>query len=272
VRIRPLGWATGVAILQLSGSVVEEHDDHLVIRSPHNPDFHWGNCLFVTDDDAVDDAGRWSGTFARAFPEADWVAIGLTRMPDDRAAWAGLGLDLEVDDVLTTRIVPRRLPRPAGYTVRRLTGDDWDRSADRSVAENRRTRDHDPAAFERFARAQARTRRELCERDLAAWFGAFADDTLVAELGIVRCGTTARYQGVSTDEEDRGRGLASHLLGVAAQWAADRGCDRWVIVTGATNPAARVYRSVGFVTNGSSVEAYRQPPTQPFAPHVAARP
>ena len=261
MRIRPLGWATGVAILQLTGSVVEEHADHVVIRSPHNPDFHWGNCLFVTDDDAVDDAERWWDIFGRAFPEADWVAIGLTRMPDDRAAWAKLGLELEVDDVLTTRTLPRRLPRAPGYTVRRLTAKDWGRSAARRVAENRLTQNHDPAAFERFATAQARTHRELSERDLAAWFGAFANDTLVAELGIVRCGTTARYQGISTDEEHRGRGLASHLLGVAAQWAADRGCDRWVIVTGATNPAGRVYRSVGFVTDGSSVEAYRRPPS-----------
>ena len=76
----------------------------------------------------------------------------------------------------------------------------------------------------------------------------------------MRCGPTARYQDVTTDEEHRGRGLASHLLGVAAQWAAERGCEQWVIVTGATNPAGRVYRRLGFAPDAGTVQAYRRPP------------
>jgi GNAT superfamily N-acetyltransferase len=84
------------------------------------------------------------------------------------------------------------------------------------------------------------------------------DDTLAASLGIVLCGTTARYQTVGTDEPHRRRGLASHLLGVAARWAADRGCDRWVIVTASTNPAGRIYRAVGFEPVPSTVQAYRR--------------
>ncbi|MBP6526283.1 MAG: hypothetical protein KA249_12835, partial [Dermatophilaceae bacterium] len=77
----PPGWATDLAILKLSGSTIEQHADHLVVRSPHNPGCHWGNCVFVTDPDAVDDADRWVAVFTSAFPEAGWVAIGLTRMP-----------------------------------------------------------------------------------------------------------------------------------------------------------------------------------------------
>ena len=254
------GWATDLAVLEHSGSIVEDHEDHLVVRTPRNPDFHWGNCLFVTEEDTVDDAGRWVSTFRSAFPEATWVAIGLTRMPDDQDAWVAQGLDLELDDVLTTRTVPRQTPLPEGYTVRRLSGQDWAQSVARSVAENDRTQEHDPKSFERFAQRQAQARRALSQRDIGAWFGAFADGTLIADLGIVRCGATARYQSVGTDEDHRGHGLASHLLGVAAQWAADGGCDRWVIVTGATNPAGRVYRSLGFEPDTGNAQAYRKPP------------
>ncbi len=89
------GWATDLAVLEHSGSVVEDHGDHLVVRTPRNPDFHWGNCLFVTDEDAVDDAGKWVKTFQSAFPAATWVAIGLGRMPDDQDAWVAQGVDLE---------------------------------------------------------------------------------------------------------------------------------------------------------------------------------
>ena len=260
MRNFPPGWATDLAILEHSGSTVEDHGDHLLVRTPHNPDFHWGHCLFVTDEDAMGDAARWVDAFQLAFPEATWVAIGLPRMPDDQDAWVAQGLDLELDDVLTTRTLPRQSPLPEGYSVRRLSGQDWAQSVARSVAENDRTDEHDPQSFERFAQGQALVRRALSERDMGASFGAFADDVLVADLGIVRCGTTARYQSVGTDDEHRRHGLASHLLGVAARWTADRGCDRWVIVTEATNPAGRVYRSLGFEPDTGNAQAYRKPP------------
>jgi GNAT superfamily N-acetyltransferase len=259
MRDLPPGWATDLAILEHCGSTVEDRGDHLIVRTPRNPDFHWGNCLFVTDEDPVGDAGRWVMTFQSAFPEATWVAIGLIRMPDDQDARVAQGLDLERDDVLTTRTVPRQTPRPKGYAVRRLSGQDWAQSVARSVAENCRTNEQDPQSFGRFAQEQVRARRALSERDIGASFGAFAGDVLIADLGVVRCGTTARYQSVGTDEEHRRRGLASHLLGVAARWAADRGCDRWVIVTEATNPAGRVYRSLGFEPDTGNAQAYRKP-------------
>jgi GNAT superfamily N-acetyltransferase len=260
MRDFPPGWATDLAVLEHSGSIVEYHEDHLLIHTPNNPDFHWGNCLFVTDEDNVDDAAKWVTAFRSAFPEANWIAIGLIRMPDDQDAWVAQGLDLELVDVLTTSALPRQTPLPHGYTVRRLNGQDWDKSVARAVAENLRSKEYESQSQERFATAKAKAQRSLSESNVGARFGAFADDVLVAELGIVRCGTAARYQSVGTDDEHRRRGLASHLLGVAARWAADQGCDRWVIVTEATNPAGRVYRSVGFEPDVGNAQAYRKPP------------
>ena len=257
MRELPVGWATDVAVLEHSGSIAEDCGDHLVLRTPSNPTYHWGNCLLVTDAEAVDDASRWSAVFAAAFPSATWVAIGLARLPDDPAAWTACGLELELDDVLSTATLPRQTQLASGYTVRRLDGDDWEQITARRLEENDRTGEHDPKSYERFARARTATHRSVSERELAAFFGAFAGDALVAHLGIVRCGTIARYQDVSTDPEHRRRGLASHLLGVAARWAAGHGCDRWVIITEATNPAGRVYRSVGFEPDVANAQAYR---------------
>lgn len=75
----------------------------------------------------------------------------------------------------------------------------------------------------------------------------FARNRLVAQLGIVDCGQgIARYQHVFTAPEHRRRGLTSHLLGVAARWASDRGCNRWVIVADADSDASRLYQACGF--------------------------
>ena len=255
----PVGWATDLAVLEQMGSLIEHHGDHLVVRTPHNPTFHWGNCLLVTDPAAVDHAQRWVDVFQQALRSASWVAIGLVRMPGAVAAWSEQGLELGLDDVLTTRTVPRSTPLPEGYAVRRIAGDDWEQLVGRAMAENELTDEHEPHAHEQFVRARTRSQRALSEGGRAAFFGAFCDGALVADLGIVRCGTTARYQNVGTSAGHRRRGLAAHLLGVAAGWAADRGCDEWAIVTEASNPAGRVYRRVGFEAGVPNAQAYRPP-------------
>ena len=260
MRSCPPGWATDLAILEHTGSLVQDHGDHLVVRTPANPDFHWGNFLLVTDDAAVDDADRWVAAFRAALPEATWVAIGLPRMPEARDAWLAHGIGS------SSRRCCRHAPSPAGRRCPRATRcagspattgtRTWRAPSRRTSAAGRRTRPRSCAS----RGAQLQARQDLSARDLGAWFGAFADGALVADLGIVRCGTTARYQDVTTEEEHRGRGLASHLLGVAAHWAAEGGCEQWVIVTGATNPAGRVYRSLGFEPDTGTVQAYRRPP------------
>ena len=256
-----IGWSTDLAVLTLSGSSVDDRGDHLVVRTPVNPTFHWGNFILVTDPAAADDADRWVRVFAAAFPSAAWVSIGLPRLPDDRRPWTAFELDLEVEDVLVASALPRQTTRPDSVSVRRLTGDDWEQDVALTMAENTRTRDWETDSYRAFARARTETKRAVSDRDTGAYFGAFADGVLVASLGIVRCGKTARYQNVLTDANHRRRGLASHLLGVAARWAASYGCDRWVIITEAANPAARVYQRVGLEPRSTNVQAYRRPST-----------
>ena len=263
MRGLPAGWDTDLAILRLTGSTVEDRGDHLVVRTPGNPGYHWGNCLLVTDPRAVDDADRWTDCFAAEFPDAAWLAVGLPVMPADESAWARHDAELERLDVLTTTTIPRAAPLAEGYAVRPLTGDDWQLLADRDIAENAAGGEFEPTTHAEFVHATIATRRALCEADLAAWFGAFHGDDLVADLGIVRCGLLARYQDVRTAAPHRRRGLASHLLGVAAAWSAARGCESWVIVTESTNDAGRVYRRAGFVLDDDEVSAYRRPPFSP---------
>ncbi|MBK9739530.1 MAG: GNAT family N-acetyltransferase [Actinobacteria bacterium] len=253
------GWATDLAILELAGSTIEDHDDHVVVRSARHPDYHWGNCILVSGQDAVEQPERWLDVFRAAFPDAGWVAIGLDRMPMDAGAWTARDLELEVDEVLTTREAPRLSPLPESYTARRLSGDDWEQYVARGLRENARAGTYEPSEYERFFRARAGEQREMSDRGVAAFFGAFLEGVLVAELGIVRCGHRARFQDVGTDEAHRRRGLAAHLLGVAAGWAEAEGCDEWVIVTASDNAAGRVYRRAGFTPDSGVVQAYRFP-------------
>lgn len=255
VRELPPGWATDLAVLELTGSTVDDRGDHLVVRTPDNPGFHWGNVVLVTDPSVGDDAERWVCTFATEHPAATWVAVGLVAPPTDPAAWQALQVELDVDEALTTRTRPSATGLAEGYAVRQLDSNAWTQSIERAVAGNERA---DPATFRAFAEQRVAARRVLSARGDAAFFGAFAGERLVAELGIVRCGSTARYQDVSTEAAHQRRGLARHLLSVAAGWAAERGCDRWVIVAAADSDAGRLYRRAGFAPDRPSVLAYRR--------------
>jgi GNAT superfamily N-acetyltransferase len=251
------GWETDLAILRHSGSLIEEFEDHIVIHSPHNPDYHWGNFILVTNNELVGDARRWMQTFKDAFPSATWVSIGMSEYPAKPDAWESFGIDLEQMEVLKADTQPTFPEIDPNYTSRILGGTDWEALLQRELSENLKSGEHDPASYERFIRSSIDGYKDLTERGVAAWFGAFHGTELVADLGIVVCGETARYQSVQTDERHRKRGLASHLLGKAAQWATERGCSSWVIVTESTNDAGRVYRKAGFNPDVETVTAYR---------------
>ena len=108
-----------------------------------------------------------------------------------------------------------------------------------------------------FQRGATAAKARMCAAGVAVFLGAFEGPDLVADLGIVDCGEgIARYQSVVTAEPHRRRGLASHLLGVAADWAHARACDRLVILADADGAPSHLYRSLGFSPVLRSAQAY----------------
>jgi GNAT superfamily N-acetyltransferase len=253
----PLSWHTDLAVLRLEGSTIDERSDHLVVRTPTNPIYYWGNFVLVTDPDRVDDAAHWLDVFETELPDAAHRAIGLVTKPTDADAWKAVDLELTHDDVLVAETCPEPTPVPQGYLVKQIRDAiEWEQSSGLRIAE---FAEGDPREAE-HERKRTASRAALSEQGRLAWFGAFHGDRLVAELGIVDCGEgAARYQSVVTGAEHRRQGLAGHLLGAAAQWAADRGARRWVIVADAGSDAGRLYRSRGFEPAESGARAERRP-------------
>jgi GNAT superfamily N-acetyltransferase len=253
----PLGWHTDIAVLRRTGSLIDERPDHLLVRTPENPLYHWGNFVLVTDPDAVGDASRWLELFEKEFPDAVHRSIGLVAEPTDESAWTSLDVAIEHDDVLTTDACPEQTPVPQGYLVKELADTvEWEQSNGLRIAEFAA----DDAREAQFERNTTEARIAMVREGGVAWFGAFHGDRLVAELGIVGCGDgVARYQAVVTDKEHRRRGLASHLLGVAAARAHDWGARSWVILAELDGDAGRLYRARGFRPADRGTRAYRKP-------------
>lgn len=257
VDVRSLGYRTDLALLAAGGSSVEDHGDHQVVRSPHNPGHWWGNMLLL---DAVPDvraARAWLDRFAAAFPDAAHVALGVDGTDGrvgDLASWSALGLAVEAQSVMTTRSVrpPRRM---AEVECRPLRSDaDWAQSAELRV----RCQDGgEEPAFRAYATAQALTRRRLVDGGGGRWFGAFADGRLVSQLGLCTAGPgLARFQSVETDPAHRRQGLAGTLVHVAGRYGFDvLAVDTLVIVADPDYHALGLYRSLGFAVTETQLQA-----------------
>lgn len=255
-----LGTLTDVAVLTLGGSHVEDLGDHVVVSTPANPSFHWGNFFIVLEPAA--DPDRWLPRFQERFPAADHRCFVLPdRSCDD--AWICAGLEVSDEDALSSLTPPSRTPTPHGYDVRPIQGSDWEAYVAAELLDNQRTGRRDPALFNPYVRAQAATRERLSRQGVAHFLGAFIGNVATASLGIVLCppiqghSGLARFQHVQTDADHRRRGLARHLLGEAGRWAAAAGATEFVIVAEHGSDASRLYQSAGFVEVSGSHQAER---------------
>jgi hypothetical protein len=191
------------------------------------------------DPGSAAEAEKWIHRYNEFFPDNQWVAIGLPQMPANVEQWIGHGVTLEQLDVLSTDTLPKKQPLAAGYTARIFQEHDWETLTKRELAEGLSEGVYEPSVIESFVMETNANRKQLVDSGRAAWFGAFFDGEMVANLGMVVCGETGRYQSVETNISHRRRGLASHLLGIAAIWSHERGCKNWVIVAQETNDAGR---------------------------------
>jgi RimJ/RimL family protein N-acetyltransferase len=245
MRIASLGFRTDVALRALEGAEVSDRGAYLVVRSPGQPDFWWGNFLLLARAPRPGEAGAWLARFAAEFPAARHVALGVDSAEDVPvpADLAAAGLTAEHAAVLTAA-QPNPPARPADHAeIRPLDSDaDWRQAVDLAV---RCFDGADPGFLEQRAAA----RRRVTQTGAGAWFGAFTGGRLQAQLGLFDVGDGwARYQNVETDPGARRQGLAGTLVWAAARYGrAVLGTRTFVIVADPGGVAIRIYQACGFV-------------------------
>jgi GNAT superfamily N-acetyltransferase len=244
----------------LEGSRVEDRGGYLVVRSPHNPSYWWGNFLLLAKPPETGQTDDWLEQFAAEFPEAKHVALGIdvTEISGvDVGALVTAGLHLERSAVLTAQAVHEPPRSYEAATYRELAGDDdWQRAKElRTVVS-----EGEPGGDPGFLGARIASERSLTEAGHGFWFGAFADGKLVAHLGLVTDGDgVARYQNVETHPDWRRKGIAGTLVWRAGQHGLDSMASTLVIVADPDYVAIRVYRSVGFIDAETQIGFERQP-------------
>jgi len=263
VDVRSLAYRTDLALLGLAGSEIDDRGSHIVVRTPDNPGFRWGNFYLLARPPGADQVDAVIAAYDVDFPDSTHRAFGIDGTTPHGAALDPLvqvGLKPDTATVMTaTSVLPPPHPNPEASYRRLASDDDWGQRVELSVAVD--DGENEPTSYLEFATRRAAADRALSEAGQGAWWGAFLDGRLVSCMGLVDAGGgLARYQSVETHPEFRGRGLAGTLVHrVAAYGFDDLGAKTLVMVADPEYSAIRIYRSVGFDGTETQTELNQKP-------------
>ena len=270
MHVRSLALITELALAASRGRIVDR-GDYLVVSTPTDPGYYYGNLLVLPAAPQVGEVAFWTRRFADELGRAsDAGAIRhVTFAWDGTAGDTGAADELraagfvtEVSQVMTATELVAPAPTLPRMELRALTADEL--LATHAIAWGLADRHDD--IYRTFLRRRVEWQRDLVARGAAQFWGAIDPDglhpplvaggQLVASVGLVPVGARARYQDVQVVATHRGHGIAGALLAAAARAAA---VESVVIVAEPASRASRVYERIGFRTAELTASACKHP-------------
>jgi ribosomal protein S18 acetylase RimI-like enzyme len=251
MNVRLLGYRTDLIFPAFDGEIIDR-GGYLVIRSPADPTFYWGNFLLFSRPPQEGDYAKWRDLLAREIgtpPETEHQTFGWDSPEGAEGVilpflQAGFRLNRSVFMTSTELQAPAK---PAELvSMRALKSEsDWEQAVDNQVV--CREPGFRESEYRIFQNRQMDRYREMAESGFGDWFGAFVDERLVADLGIFHQDGLGRFQSVETHPDFRRRGIAGTLIFEAGRQAmAEYDLHTLVIVAETDSSPARLYESLGF--------------------------
>jgi len=233
------------------GEIIDR-GDYLVIRTPTNPTFYWGNFLFFSHPPQTGDYQEWRDLFAQEIgvpPTTEHQVFGWDSPKGEQGViqpFLQAGFRPSFEDVMTSR-KPHTPAMPSNWiSIRPLKDDnEWEAAVENQVI--CREPEFEESEYREFRRYQMERYKKMAASGLGNWYGAFIDQQLVADLGLFHDGSIGRYQSVETHPDFRRQGIAGALVyQVGLQAMAEYNLHTLVIVADQESSAARLYESLGF--------------------------
>ena len=270
-----LGWQTDLIFARFDGQVVDR-GNHVLVRTPSNPTFWWGNFLLFQHAPGAGDLERWTALFEEEIgarqPESRHRAFGIDvrerlMLPPDFAA---AGYTLNEATVLTLareqlREPPKALPGGVEFRVLELPRDSAAVVDKQAAVDAKR---YEAAGYRLFAERQMARYALMQDAGLGHWFGLVGHvggrAVLAASCGLFRDPARdeglGRFQYVSTHPEWRRRGLCTALVHAACRHGFEAmGLRTLVMVADPDDVAIGVYESLGFERGVSTWQLERPP-------------
>ena len=247
MKLETLGLITEFAIASADAQI-QDNGDHIIVATPDNPDFYFGNFVIFAKPPTLDSISVWENIFSQNFPKAEHKAFAWQGhiTTDDSTKLKARGYQIYEHIVLQRNTNPSSTPQ-TDLTCRPLVSDaDWD-AAVQNHYEARQLSEELQKKRLRFLQKLFAKFRRLTLGQSAVWYGAFLQDELIGTLGICACENLGRFQEVVLKEKFRSQGFGTQFVALAMNDALTRlPIDTFVIVAEAGSVAERVYRKLGF--------------------------
>ncbi len=247
---RTLGCRTDLIFHRFEG-VVRDRGDYLLIRTPSNPTYHWGNFLLFAEAPEAGDLARWTALSKEEIGEPEKVGhlvFGWDSVErGELEPFLKAGFELEQSLVMMAeRVKPPPKLNPEVET--RSLESDADFEAAIELQGLLGLEDNfEPEGYRIFRERKMAGYRSMIRAGRGCWFGAFLDGRLVGDMGLFWDGDLGRFQAVSTHPDYRRRGIAGTLLSfVGGYGLAQAGLERLVIVADDAYFAKDLYHALGF--------------------------
>ncbi len=255
-KIKSLGLRSDLMIAEHK-SIIDRKENYVVVKSPHNPGYFWGNFLIFNRPPEVGDAQlcspeSWEYLFHREFsemPQVNHMAF-IWDCPEgirgDVDEFKVLGYSVDTTEVLTADEVYAPLYSNDKIRIREITSvDHW--NAVTELLMLAREPQYQERMYRRYLVRKVETYRSMAMNKKGAWFGAFIGDELVATLGMFTGYGVGRFQHVVTHPAFRKQGICGTLVHEIASLALTRDdVDSLVMEADPAYPASRLYKSLGF--------------------------
>lgn len=236
-------------------ALIENHENRFVIKSPNIPEYHWGNFIIFDQGPKTGDLEQWQKQFRADFPyyvEPTHYVFSWNPTPIEKCTgideFVSHGFTLETCEIISANnlVLPSKANQEVHIKI--LQSDsDWDQALQCQLA--CWSQPETLESYIPFKTKQMKIYRELSDKGVGHWFGAFIGEKLVADLGIFHDQVRGRYQSVGTLPEFRNQGICSRLVYEAGLLMLDRyGLQELLIEADRDYHALRVYKRLGFET------------------------
>ena len=248
MEIKSLGFKTDIMVIGFTGKVTD-CDDYVIVESPENPGYFWGNFILFANSPKSDLLGYYEDVFHKKIgykKDTRHISMGWdTGDINECKFFLDEGYKVEASIILSTNQTNKPPKFNSEVEVRPLISDqDWEDVVELQCLYND---DFELRKYKKFKQDQFYNYRKMSMAGHGHWYGAFLNNKLVGDLGIFQSQGCGRYQSVETHPEYLRMGICGTLVYKSSILAASEfNIKTLVMVADEEYHAARIYESVGF--------------------------
>lgn len=249
MEINNLGYLTDLIYHRFDGKILNR-GDYIVISSPHNPGYHWGNLLLFKNAPQKNDHDKWVSLFKEEFKKESEVKHLTFGWDEDVEGevhpFVSDGFKKDFSNVLvaTQTQLKSNAKIPVEFRIVK-TDEEWEAVIQLQILT--REERYPLEEYTKFKRADMTRHRNMSEKGLGNWFGAYSDGKLIGDLGLFVEGKVGRFAKVETHPDFRGKGVCKNLVHFASQFGlSELGAEKLVMVADPDYHAQKIYQSVGY--------------------------